>query len=108
MGYDSIDDLGLHSLRKGATSHLASMPGGPPPAALRLRGGWPMGQVKDVCCHMTQGGDKFAGCCVCLLNMMSENFGASPALFDSTVDKEWTERVVAEVLPHFQSIDGVN
>jgi hypothetical protein len=60
MGCDSVDDTGIHSLRKGALSHLASTSGGPPPAALCLRGGWSMGQVRDACYHQTHGGDKCA------------------------------------------------
>ena len=108
MGYDSLDDLGIHSLRKGASSHLASMPGGRPPAALCLRGGWSMGQVKDIYFHQTEGGDEFAGRCACLLNMMSEFFAVSPAFFDETVGEEWIESMVVEVFPHFQSIEGMS
>jgi hypothetical protein len=29
MGYNSIKDIGIHSIRKGAASYLASLPGGP-------------------------------------------------------------------------------
>jgi hypothetical protein len=100
MGYDSIDDIGIHSCRKGASSHLASLPGGPPPAALCLRGGWSMGQVKDIYWHQTQGGDEFTGCCGCMLNMMNENFASSPAFFDDTVGDD------CKVFPEFQSIPG--
>ena len=68
-----------------------------------------MGQVRNTCCHQTQGGNEFAGSCACLLNaVMSENFGALPAFFDETVGEEWTESVSAKVFPHFQLIDGVN
>ena len=34
MGYDSTSEIGLHSIRKGASARVALMPGGPPPAAL--------------------------------------------------------------------------
>ena len=74
MGYDSIDDIGIHSVtRKGESTHLASLPGGPPPAELCLIGGWSMGQVRDIYWQQTQGGDEFTGRCACLLSMMSEN-----------------------------------
>jgi hypothetical protein len=76
MGYDSIDDIGVHSIRKGAASYLASLPGGPPPAAICLRGGWTMGQIKDIYFHQMQAGDEFTGRCISLLNMMSANFAA--------------------------------
>jgi hypothetical protein len=43
MGYDSINDIGLHSARKCVCSFLASLPGGPSAAAICLRAGWTMG-----------------------------------------------------------------
>jgi hypothetical protein len=39
MGYDSINNIGLHSTCKGAASYLASLPGGLSPAAICLQGG---------------------------------------------------------------------
>jgi hypothetical protein len=106
MGFDSIDDIGIHSCRKGASSHLASLPGGPPPAALCLRGGWSMGQVKDIYWHQTQGGDEFTGRCGCMLNMMDDNFASSPAFFDDTVGDDWIQSMTGEVFPEFLSIPG--
>ena len=79
MGYNKTSNLGLHSIQKGVATHLASLlSGGPPPAtAVCLCGGWSMGQVKDICFHQTQGGDKFVGCCIALLNMMNGDFAFS-------------------------------
>jgi hypothetical protein len=49
MGYDSILDIGIHLIRKGVVSFLASLPCGPSPAAICChQGGWTMGQVKDI------------------------------------------------------------
>jgi hypothetical protein len=36
MGYNLINDIGLHSTHKGAASYLALLPGGPLPAAICL------------------------------------------------------------------------
>jgi hypothetical protein len=47
IGYDSIHDIGVHSIQKGAASCLASLPGSSPPAAIYFQGDWTMGQVKD-------------------------------------------------------------
>ena len=82
MGYDSIDEIGLHSVRKGVSTYLASMPGGPPAAALCLRAGWSMGQVKDIYFHHMDGGDEFVGRCAAMLNMSNGEFATSPAFFD--------------------------
>ena len=40
MGYNSIEEIGLHSIRKGVTTFLASLPGGPAPAVVGLQAGW--------------------------------------------------------------------
>ena len=107
MGYDSVKDIGLHSIRKGASSLLASLPGGPQPAAICIRGGWSMGQVADIYYHQMQAGDEFCGRCVTLLNMMNGDFGASPAHFDDSMDHEWIELMIAEVFPFFTDMHGM-
>jgi hypothetical protein len=107
MGYDSVNDIGVHSIRKGAASFLASLPGGPPPAAICLRGGWTMGHVKDIYFHQMQSGDEFTGRCICLLNMMSSNFASSPAFFAKDTDEDWMKTNVGEVFPNFEATDGM-
>ena len=106
MGYDSIDEIGVHSVRKGVSTYLASMPGGPPAAALCLRGGWSMGQVKDIYFHQTDGGDEFVGRCAALLNMANGEFATSPAIFED-IDKETLDMATAEVFPHFCEMEGM-
>jgi hypothetical protein len=108
MGYDKTSNLGLHSIRKGVATHIASLPGGPPPAATCLRGGWSMGQVKDIYFHQTQGGDEFVGRCVALLNMMNGDFAVSPAFFEDDVDSVSLENARNDVFPQFRSIAGMD
>jgi hypothetical protein len=88
MGYDSVNNNALHSIWKGAWLCLASLPGGPQPAAACLWGDWSMGQTRDVCWHQIQGGDEFVGQCVTLLNMMNGDFAASLMFFDESMDEE--------------------
>jgi hypothetical protein len=107
MGYDSLDDIGLHSIRKGAASYLASLPGGPSPAAICLRGGWPMGQIKDTYFHLMQSGDQFTGRCASLLNMFHKDFAASPVVFDSAIEESWLDATVQEVFPAFVGVEGM-
>jgi hypothetical protein len=87
MGYNSVNDIGLHSARKGASLYLASLPGGAQPAAVCILGGWSMGQVKDIYWRQMQAGDEFVGRSVSLLSMMNGDFAASPAFFDECMDK---------------------
>ena len=74
LGILKLIDICVHSIRKGVSTYLASLPGGPSPAALSLRGGWSMGQVRDIYFQHSQGGDEHAGRCASMLNMMSDSF----------------------------------
>ena len=106
MGYDRLDEIGLHSIRKGISTYLASMPGGPPAAALCLRAGWSMGQVKDIYFHQTDGGDEFVGRCAAMLNISNEEFATSPPFFDAETEDEMVKSAIAEVFPHFNNMEG--
>jgi hypothetical protein len=107
MGYDSVTDIGLHSIRKGGSSYLASLPGGPQPAAVCIRGGWSMGQIRDIYYHHMQAGDAFVGRCICGISMINGDFAVSPAFFDETMDEEWIKSMVSEVFPFFESVEGM-
>jgi hypothetical protein len=109
MGYNNIDELGLHSLRKGVSSFLASLPGGPPPAAICLRGGWSMGPVKDIYYHQTQVGDEFVGRCAAMLNMFNGDFATSPAFFecDDIEMRALADEAVKDNFPHHHGMDGM-
>jgi hypothetical protein len=69
--------LAFNKLEGCGPSFLASLPGGPSPAVIYVRGGWTMGQVKDIYFHQMQAGNKFTGWCILLLNMMSGDFATS-------------------------------
>ena len=79
MGYE-VNDIGTHSIRKGAVSYLASLPGGPPAASTCIRAGWTMGKVKDIYIKYVASGDQFVGRCVSLLSLLRDDFGASPPM----------------------------
>lgn len=105
-----VGKLGPHSIRKGASSFLVSLPGGPPAAASSLRGGWSMGGVKDRYWQYMESGDQFVGRCLCLLPIMSVMFACSPPFFDvvsgSEVDKEVNEWVFAQ-FPYVSGVVGL-
>lgn len=89
MGYN-VEDLGTHSIRKGASTYLTSLPGGPSVAATCIRGGWTMGHIKDRYFRYFDSGDQFVGRCLALLNIHSYEFACSPAFFDVANEKEDT------------------
>ena len=107
MGYDGSSDIGLHSLRKGAASYLASLPGGPSPASICLRAGWTQGQIKDIYFRWMSSGDEFVGRCVSLLNMYRRDFGASQVFFGDGVDRDWLLRAVDCAFPCFTKVEGI-
>jgi hypothetical protein len=77
-----ISKIGSHSIRKGASSYLTSLPGGPPAAAIMLRGGWSMGNVKDRYFKYIEAGDQYCGRCLTVSPVLSANLAASPPFFD--------------------------
>lgn len=91
LGYHK-GDIGTHSIRKGAVSYLASLPGGPPPASTCIRAGWTMGKVKDVYMRYVSNGDEFVGRCLSLLSLLCTDFGVSPPHFVRE-DLNWIEDV---------------
>jgi len=106
LGYDNIHELGLHSIRKGVTTYLMSLPGGPSPAAICRRAGWSLGHVQDVYIFQTQEGDEFVGRCASMLNMMNGDFASSPAFFRDTLDSDFANEALSVVFPHHHRMDG--
>jgi hypothetical protein len=104
MGF-AVRDIGTHSVRKGAVSYLASLPGGPPAAATCIRAGWTMGKVKDVYMRYITSGDQFVGRCLALLSVLRSDFAASPPHFLS--DRfEWIEQGRCHQFPMVSLIAG--
>ena len=62
LGFE-VADIGMHSIWKGAISYLASLPGGPPIAAVCIRAGWMMGNISDIYMRYISSGDQFVGQC---------------------------------------------
>jgi hypothetical protein len=80
MGYE-VNDIGTHSIRKGAISLMASLPGGPTAASVCIRAGWTMGRVRDIYLRYVAAGDEFCGRCLALLPVLRMEFGSSPPHF---------------------------
>ena len=108
LGY-KIVDLGTHSIRKGAVSYLSSLPGGPPSAAVCIRAGWTMGKVKDIYMRYVVSGDQFVGRCLCLLPILSSDFGCSPPYFvlDNNVNGKWIDDMRVAQFPMVHMVEGL-
>jgi hypothetical protein len=104
MGYKRSEELGTHSIRKGAVSYIALMPGGPSAVAVCIRAGWTMGKVKDVYMRYVTSGDPFVGRTLCLLNVLSPDFGVSPPHF-CTEDFDWIEQCHTLQFPMIARVD---
>ena len=84
LGFE-VTDIGTHSIRKGAISYLASLPGGPPIAAVCIWAGWTMGNIRDIYMRYISSGDQFVGWCLSILPLLHTEFGSSPPLFVPTI-----------------------
>ena len=76
-----VTDIGMHSIWKGAISYLASLPGGPPIAAVCIWVGWMMGNIRDIYMRYISSGDQFIGQCLSMLPLLHTEFGSSPPNF---------------------------
>ncbi len=70
FGY-ARNEIGTHSIRKGAVSYLSATPGGPQAASVCVRAGWTMGKVRDIYMRYVESGDQFVGRCLAVLPLMS-------------------------------------
>jgi hypothetical protein len=105
-----VGDLGTHSIRKGAVSYLASLPGGPPVAAVCIRAGWTMGKMKDIYMRYVTSGDQFVGRCLSLLPVLRPEFACSPPHFAKEEvldgDVDWVEDLRKTEFPMVHAIAG--
>ena len=108
MGFE-LGQIGSHSIRKGAATYLTSLVGGPPAAAISIRGGWTMGNVKERYFKYMEAGDQFVGRCLSLLPMLTEEMAPSPPFFDvppDTPDDVWVTDTVSKQFPVSSLIVG--
>ena len=81
MGY-KIEDIGVHSIRKGAATYCCSgTTAAPHIAALCNRAGWTMGKVKDVYIRYGAAGDQHVGRVVAGLPVLNAKYACSPPFF---------------------------
>jgi hypothetical protein len=76
-----LKDIGTHSIRKGASTYLTSLVGGPPAAAIMVWEGWSMGNVKDRYFKYADMGDQYVGQCLTLTPVLLDTLASSPPYF---------------------------
>jgi len=101
MGYD-VDDIGVHSVRKGAATYCCGgTTAAPHIAAVCNRAGWSMGKVKDVYIKYGAAGDQHVGRVVAGLPVLNARYACSPPFFriqqDDTIEPEEFECTVEDV-----------
>jgi hypothetical protein len=83
-------DLGLHSARKGASSHACSGTTVlPPMVSICLRAMWSMGHVKERYLQFEKAGYQYLGQAVSGLDVNSVKFAVLPPFFDFDGTKLW-------------------
>jgi hypothetical protein len=79
-------DLGLHSSRKGSSSHASSSTTVSPPMVLIcLRAMWSMSHVEERYLQFEKAGDQYLGRVMCGLDVNDVMFAMSPPYFDFDV-----------------------
>ena len=89
LGFE-VADIGSHSIQKGAISYLASLPGGPPIAAVFIQAGWTMGNIRDIYMRYISSGDQFVGQCLSMLPLLRTKFSSSPPHFVPAI-RDWAD-----------------
>jgi hypothetical protein len=105
MGYRR-GEIGTHSIRKGAVSYMASLPGGPSVASVCTRAGWTMGKVKDIYMRYVTSGDEFVGRCLSLMPLLSTQFASSPPYFEDE-QVEWVDTLRRRHFKRIALVDGM-
>lgn len=75
------EDLGTHSLRKGASTYVLSVTCGPNWIVIYLRAGWSIGKVQERYLNSEAGGDQIAGRILSLLPTTDARLATLPAHF---------------------------
>ena len=80
-GYE-VEDIGTHSIRKGATTYASSgSTASPSSVAINNRGGWTLGTVRDVYMLYEKAGDHYVGRILAGLPVLSSRFAVSEPNF---------------------------
>ena len=77
LGYEP-NDIGVHSIRKGAGTYASSgTTAAPSSVSVNNRGGWTLEGVRDVYMLYERAGDQYVGRILSGMNVLSAKFGAS-------------------------------
>jgi hypothetical protein len=93
-----VEDVGMHSERKGSSTYCLGQIGGPTPISVFLRMGQSLGQLKDRYIFFGEGADQLCGRMVCGLPFSDEEFGTLPPHYSHETlaqlsDQFWNEIV---------------
>ena len=96
----NVDDLGVHSIRKGAATYVSSgSTCAPPQVATNIRAGWTMGHIQDTYLMFESAGDQYVGRVISGLPLSCSEFAALPPEFESTEDAD----IGFKMFPHLPS-----
>ena len=94
----NIEDIGVHSIRKGAASYVSSgSTCAPPQVATNIRARWSMGIIQDTYLHYEAAGDQYVGRVVSGLPLSSPKFAVLPCQVDCCVDE--CDEMIASFFP---------
>ena len=99
-----IEDIGLHSTRKGSASHCTGQVGGPNICAVFLRMNHSLGALRDRYIHEGEGADALCGRMVVGLDFNSITFAVLPPHFNTATSALLTDDFWRTILPNFDNL----
>ena len=98
-----IVDLGTHSIRKGVSTFLSGIPGGPTAISIYLRAGWSLGNVQNRYILDGGGGDQLCGRATTGLDINDVSFASLPPHFDQATLNLFTTEEWEMLLPEYST-----
>ena len=99
-----LKNLGIHSFRKGSTSFVLGIPGGPSAPAVYLNAGWSLGRTQDTYIFVEGGAQHTCGRAVAGLDMNSSNFASLAPHFYLQEAMSRVEHHVVLMFPRYHQL----
>ncbi len=105
---NDVDDIGTHSLRKGAATYCLGQVMGPSPVTVYIRMGHCRVKLKDKYIFFGEGADQLCGRTLCGLPYSDDRFCLLPLHFENEILAELTEQYWQEIVQAFVTIQKVS
>ncbi len=100
---NNADDIGTHSLRKGAATYCLGQVMGPSPVTVYIRMGHSLGKLKDKYIFFGEGADQLCGRTLSGLPYSDDRFCYLPPHFENDVLQQLTPQYWQQIVPGYSN-----